>query len=45
MVGDETDGLEAAGLETAGDALEHLGIGVFGDAHGAGKAQMPVGGS
>jgi hypothetical protein len=32
MVGDETDGLETAGLQAAGDAFEHPGVDLFGDA-------------
>jgi hypothetical protein len=41
MVGDEADGLEAAGLQAAGDAFEHPGVDVFRDADGAGEAQVP----
>jgi len=45
VIGDETDGLEPAGLEAAGDALQHPGIDVFGYAHGAGETQVSGRGS
>ena len=42
VVGDEADGLEAAGLEAARDALDHRGVGRLRDADRAGEPHVPA---